>query len=44
MIFDKIIKDEIKIGKWTKIGAGTILIDDADSKKTYVGVPGVVKN
>ncbi len=39
-----VIKDEIKIGEWTKIGAGTILIDNADSKKTYVGVPGVIKN
>ena len=39
-----VILEEIKIGKWSKIGAGAVMINDAISKQTYVGIPGRSKD
>ena len=33
----------IRIGKWSTIGAGTVLIDDVPDHSLYVGVPGKFK-
>lgn len=38
-----VIIDEIKIGPWSKIGAGAVMINNAISKQTYVGIPGIIK-
>jgi len=38
-----VTKQDIHIGKWSVVGAGTVLINDVQNKSTYVGVPGKLK-
>jgi len=38
-----VTKDRIKIGKWSVIGAGTVIIRDVSEFSMYVGVPGKLK-
>ena len=35
-----VTRDKIKIGKWSIIGAGTVIIKDAKQFSLYIGVPG----
>jgi len=36
-------KENISIGKWSVIGAGTVLLEDVSDLSMYVGVPGKLK-
>jgi len=37
------MNQNIRIGKWSIIGSGTILIEDVPEYSLYVGVPGKLK-
>ena len=38
-----VMQQELKIGRWAKIGAGTVLRTNVEDYSTYVGVPGKLK-
>lgn len=38
-----VLQQKLKIGKWAKIGAGTVLRTNAEEHSTYVGIPGKLK-
>tara|TARA_B110000438_G_scaffold145673_1_gene140225 strand:- start:335 stop:1000 length:666 start_codon:yes stop_codon:yes gene_type:complete len=38
-----VLQQKLKIGKWAKIGAGTVLRTNVEEYSTYVGVPGKLK-
>jgi len=36
------LKDDINIRKWSVIGAGSVLINNAEENSMYVGIPGKI--
>lgn len=38
-----VTKEKIRVGKWSIIGAGTVLIENALDSSVYVGIPGKLK-